>query len=160
MSGYTEIALLQYELAKLHTRVAELEEEQRIAELIAELEHIREQKNRLWFEFSIATQQLATLKAELREICAAIDDPASDLTLTTVECIKKLKAENEWQPIETAPKDNTVFLAWRKHATHPLMVRYESSYDWFANYDGEHVYDLTHWMPLPKPPAMAQGEQE
>lgn len=99
------------------------------------------------------------LKKELREICAAIDDPAIDLTLTAVECIKKLKAENEWQPIETAPKDNTVFLAWRKHATHPLMVRYESSYDWFANYDGEHVYDLTHWMPLPKPPAMAQGDK-
>ena len=76
-----------------------------------------------------------------------------------------IKAENEslkrdqWQPIETAPKDGTVFLVWRKHATHPLMVRYESSYDWFANYDGEHVYDLTHWMPLPKPPAMAQGEK-
>jgi len=104
--------------------------------------------------------ELAALKAELREICAAIDDPACDLTLTTVECIKKLKAENEWQPIETAPKDNTVFLAWRKHATHPLMVRYEPSYDWFANYDGEHVYDLTHWMPLPKPPAIAKGEHE
>ena len=74
--------------------------------------------------------------------------------------IAALKAENEWQPIETAPKDEAVFLAWRKHATHPLMVRYEPSYDWFANYDGEHVYDLTHWMPLPKPPAMAQGEQE
>ena len=39
--------------------------------------------------------ELAALKAELREICAAIDDPACDLTLTTVECIKKLKAENE-----------------------------------------------------------------
>jgi hypothetical protein len=108
--------------------------------------------------------QVSTLKVELREICAAIDDPACDLTLTAVECIKKLKAENEWQPIETAPKDNAVFLAWRKHATHPLMVRYEPSYDWFANYDGEHVYDLTHWMPLPKPPAryaaILQGEQE
>ena len=69
-----------------------------------------------------------------------------------------LKAESEWRDIETAPKDGTVFLAWRKHATHPLMVRYEPSYDWFANYDGEHVYDLTHWMPLPKPPAMAKGE--
>ena len=68
------------------------------------------------------------------------------------------KVENEWQPIETAPKDEAVFLAWRKHATHPLMVRYEPSYDWFANYDGEHVYALTHWMPLPKPPAMAKGE--
>ena len=34
MSGYTEIALLQYELAKLHTRVAELEQpSQRVAEL-------------------------------------------------------------------------------------------------------------------------------
>ncbi len=98
--------------------------------------------------------QVSTLKVELREICAAIDDPACDLTLTAVECIKKLKAENEWQPIETAPKDEAVFLAWRKHATHPLMVRYEPSYDWFANYDGEHVYDLTHWMPLPKPPAI------
>ena len=39
--------------------------------------------------------ELVALKAELREICAAIDDPACDLTLTTVECIKKLKAENE-----------------------------------------------------------------
>ena len=39
--------------------------------------------------------QVSSLKAELREICAAIDNPASDLTLTTVECIKKLKAENE-----------------------------------------------------------------
>ena len=35
--------------------------------------------------------ELAALKAELREICAAIDDPACDLTLTAVECIKKLK---------------------------------------------------------------------
>ena len=110
--------------------------------------------------YSDLIDALTALKAELREICAAIDDPACDLTLTAVECIKKLKAENEWQPIETAPKDNAVFLAWRKHATHPLMVRYEPSYDWFANYDGEHVYDLTHWMPLPKPPAMAKGEQE
>ena len=39
--------------------------------------------------------QVSSLKVELREICAAIDDPAGDLTLTTVECIKKLKAENE-----------------------------------------------------------------
>ena len=39
--------------------------------------------------------QVSTLKVELREICAAIDDPACDLTLTTVECIKKLKAEND-----------------------------------------------------------------
>ena len=40
-------------------------------------------------------KQVSTLKVELRDICSAIDDPACDLTLTAVECIKKLKAENE-----------------------------------------------------------------
>ena len=39
--------------------------------------------------------ELAALKTELREICAVIDDPACDLTLTAVECIKKLKEENK-----------------------------------------------------------------
>ena len=42
-----------------------------------------------------APPELAAIKTELREICAAIDDPACDLVLTTVECIKRLKAENE-----------------------------------------------------------------
>ena len=86
MSGFTEIALLQYELAKLHTRIAELEE--RRCEVCGYAEHHREHTGCL-------RKQVSSLKAELREICAAIDDPACDLTLTAVECIKKLKAENE-----------------------------------------------------------------
>ena len=140
-------------IEQLTARVRELEEEQRIAELIAELEHIREQKNRLWFEFSIATQQLATLKAELREICAAIDDPACDLTLTAVECIKKLKGENEWQPIETAPKDCTEILAVTDVGQ--MVVFFEGGY-WRekANFMGL-KREPTHWMPLPKPPAIS-----
>ena len=79
MSGYTEITLLQYELEKLRAELAEKDE------VIAEAGEMLAMRDR----------QLAALKAELREICAAIDDPACDLTLTTVECIKKLKAENE-----------------------------------------------------------------
>ena len=74
------------------------------------------------------------------------------LLIVNYQLAKAEQGAMEWQPIETAPKDGTVFLAWRKHATHPLMVRYEPSYDWFANYDGEHVYDLTHWMPIPEAP--------
>ena len=58
MSGYTEIALLKYEIKKLRA-------------------------------------ERSALRAELREICADIDDAACDLVPTTVECIKKLKAENE-----------------------------------------------------------------
>lgn len=86
MSGYTEIALLQYELEKLRARVAELEE--RRCEVCGYAEHHREHTGCL-------RKQVSSLKAELREIYAAIDDPACDLTLTAAECIKKLKADNE-----------------------------------------------------------------
>ena len=79
MSGYTEITLLQYELEKLRAELAEKDE------VIAEAGEMLAMRDR----------QLAALKAELREICAAIDDPACDLTLTAVECIKKLKAERD-----------------------------------------------------------------
>lgn len=109
-------------------------------------------------------EQLRARVAELEEENTALVKTIQRDTLTSLRRLAEREAENEWQPIETAPKDNTVFLAWRKHATHPLMVRYEPSYDWFANYDGEHVYDLTHWMPLPKPPAIdaaiLKGEQK
>ena len=79
MSGYTEIALLQYKLEKLRAKLAKKNE------VITKTSEMLTMRNK----------QLAALKAELRAICAAIDDPACDLTLTTVECIKKLKAENE-----------------------------------------------------------------
>ena len=62
-----------------------------------------------------------------------------------------------WQPIETAPKDGTEFLAWDG-----LMI--ETC--WFkdgvllASWDNQRFScdtdvdcDATHWMPLPEPPA-------
>ena len=79
MSGFTEIAWLRYELELLRKQIAAKDE------VIAEAGEMLAMRDR----------QLAALKAELREICAAIDDPACDLTLTAVECIKKLKADNE-----------------------------------------------------------------
>ena len=69
-------------------------------------------------------RQLAAIKTELREICAAIDDPAGDLTLTTVECIKKLKADNatawaqahrlalELECLLLDTKDNAIISKW------------------------------------------------
>ena len=67
-----------------------------------------------------------------------------------------LKAENErlknqWQPIETAP-----------HYFNSLLLRYngEMSIANWGDYDEVNQPKFTHWMPLPKPPAMAQGEQK
>ncbi len=116
--------------------------------------------------------QVSSLKAELREICAAIDDPACDLTLTAVECIKKFKGENEWQPIETAPTDGTAILVCHDGgvwiAKHKAVYQsgYKPDNPWFClMLNKDHIPSRkrkgypTHWMPLPQPPAMAQGDK-
>ena len=63
-------------------------------------------------------------------------------------------SEDRWQPIETAPKDGSKFLAWRRHSTIPLIVFYNAEYDQYECNDGLLVFSLTHWMPLPKAPSM------
>ena len=81
-----------------------------------------------------------------------------------------LKAENEWQPIETAPKDGTVFLGYKRGQFRECYKVTRDDCDMWCFGGTSGADDLfpnikpTHWMPLPKPPAidaaMSQGEQE
>lgn len=83
---------------------------------------------------------------------------------------------HQWQPIETAPKDGTEIIGWRKDCG-PILVRWTScdafcteaeleelneeeafTQDWFyadfvagGRLEGSEV--PTHWMPLPGDPA-------
>lgn len=61
---------------------------------------------------------------------------------------------SEWQPIETAPKDGTWFLAYE--ADVPMYTAHWDEDGW---YDLEWKCRPTHWMPLPEPPSgpSAQG---
>lgn len=75
-----------------------------------------------------------------------------------------------WQPIETAPKDGTEFdgwagervtgVFWGKPDDEPPNARgwvkahYVTGYGW----DVMRVNNLSHWMPLPAPPAALSGE--
>ena len=78
---------------------------------------------------------------------------------------------SEWQPIETAPKDETKFLGWNKdfgaRETYyrfygegsSARVEYEKgfgprgSYEWHEPQSGWlSSWKPTHWMRLPKPP--------
>ena len=79
----------------------------------------------------------------------------------------------EWQPIETAPKNieifigsfiDEVFVFGKSVCFYEVGNEFEGEFyrGWFWSIDDvcESVAECpTHWMPLPKPPAMAQGEQ-
>lgn len=64
---------------------------------------------------------------------------------------------SEWQPIETAPKDeNTYVLACRAGSKIPAVLGWdgdgeEGHWYWFNGVFREDVIP-THWMPLPDPP--------
>ena len=67
--------------------------------------------------------------------------------------------EDEWQPIETAPKDGTLILTaetyrnyWNIEICHYNESQNYGKGGWMASeYDSE-VPKLTHWMPLPEHP--------
>ena len=61
---------------------------------------------------------------------------------------------SEWQPIETAPKDDTMFLAgWPDGRMCVLKGSILAAQKTRATPTPEHLqFRCTHWMPLPAPP--------
>lgn len=61
----------------------------------------------------------------------------------------------EWQPIRTAPKDETEVLLYledySENVSGVFVGYYERKGFWRSGSDGWRWYP-THWMPLPKPP--------
>jgi len=64
---------------------------------------------------------------------------------------------NEWQPIETAPKDGTNILVFENDNESDAEVMIANYYGgnghWSISWDDRGIeINPTHWMPLPKPP--------
>jgi len=59
----------------------------------------------------------------------------------------------DWQPVDTAPKDGSLILAYRKDAGFFLAQYWPEDKAWFID-NGEDVTEdmFTHWMHLPPPP--------
>ena len=70
----------------------------------------------------------------------------------------------EWQPIETAPKDGTKFLALMRTSNIEIAFHAEGEYGGFRvdSYAPPMINKdwMTHWMPLPKPPALGEKTDE
>jgi hypothetical protein len=59
----------------------------------------------------------------------------------------------EWQPIETAPRDGTIFLVWAPgaHGLSPMFSLCAWHED--AGFCIDELRHASHWMPLPDPPS-------
>ncbi len=85
---------------------------------------------------------------------------------------------SEWQPIETAPKDGTHFLAWARQVAdemdendnvlrknvveHYQVIMYWAlfgfiTFPWTGGIPVNVTY--SHWMPLPSPPPQPEAER-
>jgi hypothetical protein len=73
------------------------------------------------------------------------------------DCIADVRAvlsalpETQWQPMETAPKDGTPILGWSGYSYE--VTQWSQAAEQWLICDGEHGFDLTHWMPLPASPS-------
>ena len=88
--------------------------------------------------------------------------------------IARIRAAEEWQPIETAPKDGARFLGYGRHGEkpHPGAGKgvepgdhwwgiigwdvWRPNHIWVFSKDGAPTWsEPTHWRPLPAPPKAA-----
>lgn len=58
----------------------------------------------------------------------------------------------DWQPIETAPKDGTNIIVYCPLPGSEYIVTARFIRVWVDSYEGEDIFNPTHWMPLPEPP--------
>lgn len=60
----------------------------------------------------------------------------------------------EWQPIDTAPTERPLLVAWRHGAIWQMTTAIHTSAPRLAGWWawGSHRVNPTHWMPLPEPP--------
>ncbi len=66
---------------------------------------------------------------------------------------------SDWQPIETAPRDGTKFLAYCENGRMRVDWVDEAQRNIYGRFWQEHGDNrYTHWMPLPAPPALTASE--
>jgi hypothetical protein len=104
------------------------------------------------------------LVSGLRNMLADIENlGAGPLTVDTALLRQAIAALTpQWQPIEAAPKDGSPVLLTSAHMTGPndTAVMWAAIYAaedqrFICTWDGEPLWDATHWMPLPAAPEVS-----
>ena len=112
--------------------------------------------------------------APKRYIVKDLSDEDKDLILNSEKSgIIEVYKQDQWQPIETAPKDGTYILCIVNNSR-PSIVHWGCYFDKgmfgcdpetfmseeeFEDYWNNVSYEPTHWMPLPTPPEPKESEE-
>ena len=70
----------------------------------------------------------------------------------------------EWQDISSAPRDGTKFLALMRGGNGDIEIAFHTGGEdggfWVDSYAPPMINEdwMTHWMPLPKPPALGEKD--
>lgn len=98
-----------------------------------------------------ALTQTAPERIWLNESIAKLYGTVGSDHIPTVPYIREDKAP-QWKPIESAPQDGSWFWAWSLSQLAVIKVQYRQKERFW--YDTNHCSrEVTHWMPLPTPPA-------
>lgn len=100
------------------------------------------------------------LEIELSQLRSAYDELAGQVQELTAERDALRKAD-EWQPIETAPKDGTeVVVRDGVDGSHSaIFTTYRGITDWFHSCNMGWLPSARYWKPLPNTPAkQSEGE--
>jgi len=91
-------------------------------------------------------------------------DPNETSSFRAGGCHLSSLIADQWQPIETAPKDWTDVILFDEERDPPVFEGYFSMEDggrncWMENQGmGSEPVNPTHWMPLPSPPRTKEGK--
>lgn len=89
-----------------------------------------------------------------RVLNKAIEDDHAEIDALCDLALRGLNAGDQWRTMESAPKDGTRFLAAGQMAWGLVNVVKWRSGGWHSGFIIP--YPLTHWQPLPAPPAMKE----
>ena len=102
---------------------------------------------------------------EQSRLFSLMDTQTRALLDAYAQALAKL-AEQEWQPIETAPKDGRTIIGWSKYMSEPCTIRWGKREGWVSSWEGDEVVEsmcdfgtdykdpnpVTHWLSMPLPP--------
>jgi hypothetical protein len=123
-----------------------------IADLAEELQRYRMEDNTSYREFYSlgADHRAALVKEEQKGYDRGIAD-------ARIEGSSGVAQASGWQPIETAPQDETWVLVWERYINlkyHPAEVARYRDGKW-RNSANKIVDVVTHWMPIPEAPSVS-----